>query len=201
MKLTNEWLYFTDAIDGSTCEKLIMLGQNKFESAQIAEDGLRKGKDGVKEGRRKSKVVWVREKWVYDLMAPFMKTANEKSGWNFDVTACEIFQLTKYEKGDFFKWHVDGSSDSLSAYDKTKNKILQKNVRKISMTVLLNEDYEGGEFQFGFFNRGEVSISNPKFSTNGSVIFFPSFMHHQVAPVTEGIRYSLVGWFIGPPFK
>ena len=108
MKLTNEWLYFTDAIDGSTCEKLIMLGKNKFESAQIAEDGLRKGKDGVKEGRRKSKVVWVREKWVYDLMAPFMKTANEKSGWNFDVTACEIFQLTKYEKGDFLNGTLMG---------------------------------------------------------------------------------------------
>ena len=60
---------------------------------------------------------------------------------------------------------------------------------------------QGGEFQFGFFHRGEASISSPKFSTKGSIIFFPSFMPHQVAPVTEGVRYSLVAWFVGPPFK
>ena len=201
MKLINEWLCLTNVVSDSMCEKLITLGKNKFESAQIADDGLRKGKGGVKEERRKSKVVWIGEQWVYDLISPFMKEANKKSGWNFDITACEAFQLTKYEKGDFFKWHIDGHSDSLSTYDKPENKILHNTVRKISMTVLLNDDYEGGEFQFGSFNRGEVSVSNPKFSTKGSIIFFPSFMHHQVAPVTEGIRYSLVAWFVGPSFK
>ena len=69
------------------------------------------------------------------------------------------------------------------------------------MTILLNDDYEGGNFQFGFFNKGDVSITTPEFSTRGSIIFFPSFMHHQVAPVTKGTRYSLVAWFLGPSFK
>ena len=34
----------------------------------------------------------------------------------------------------------------------------------------------------------------------GSIIVFPSFINHRVAPVTKGTRYSLVAWFVGPPF-
>ena len=37
-------------------------------------------------------------------------------------------------------------------------------------------------------------------ATAGSVIVFPSSMEHRVAPVTKGIRYSVVCWFLGPPF-
>ena len=34
----------------------------------------------------------------------------------------------------------------------------------------------------------------------GSIIIFPSFMMHQVTPITKGIRNSLVLWAYGPPF-
>jgi PKHD-type hydroxylase len=34
----------------------------------------------------------------------------------------------------------------------------------------------------------------------GSVIVFPSDTEHRVTPVTKGIRYSLVAWFLGPPY-
>ena len=212
VKLINDWYYFIDAIDDSTCEKLITLGQNNFTKAVVGNDikpteeerikgrnVLYKGTENKK--RRKSKVAWVEEQWVYDLINPFMAEANEKSGWNFDITSSESPQLTKYEKDDFFGWHIDGYSDSLSTYDLPKNKFLDKNVRKVSMTILLIDDYEGGNFEFGFFNSGEVSVSKPKFSTRGSIIFFPSFINHQVTPVTEGTRYSLVAWFLGPHFR
>ena len=33
----------------------------------------------------------------------------------------------------------------------------------------------------------------------GDIIFFTSGMEHRVAPVTKGVRYSLVNWFVGPP--
>lgn len=214
MKLINDWYYFINAVDDSVCEKLIVLGKNKFMKGEVGKDIEPTEEERVKgrnilyaedaevdKKRRQSKVAWVDEDWVYNLINPFMAEANNKSGWNFDITACETPQLTKYEKDDFFGWHIDGHSDSLSAYNLPKNKFLDKNVRKISMTILLNDDYEGGNFQFGFFNRGDVSIANPKFSTKGSIIFFPSFINHQVAHIIKGIRYSLVAWFVGPPFK
>jgi PKHD-type hydroxylase len=35
----------------------------------------------------------------------------------------------------------------------------------------------------------------------GSIMFFPSFLLHRVAEVTEGKRKSLVGWVTGPKFR
>jgi len=35
----------------------------------------------------------------------------------------------------------------------------------------------------------------------GQAVFFASFIRHRVAPVTKGIRRSLVMWFGGPAFK
>ena len=69
------------------------------------------------------------------------------------------------------------------------------------MTVLLNDDYEGGEFQFATYNQEKCTIDTAKFNKTGSIIVFPSDMEHRVAPVTKGIRYSLVIWFLGPPFR
>ena len=69
------------------------------------------------------------------------------------------------------------------------------------MTILLNSNYSGGEFQFCSYRQREEVISTPEIGGTGTVIVFPSAMDHQVKPVTKGIRYSLVGWFLGPPFK
>ena len=35
----------------------------------------------------------------------------------------------------------------------------------------------------------------------GSIIVFPSFFTHRVAPVTKGTRLSLVAWVSGPLFR
>ena len=35
----------------------------------------------------------------------------------------------------------------------------------------------------------------------GSIIVFPSDVWHRVKPVTKGVRYSLVVWHLGHPFK
>ena len=35
----------------------------------------------------------------------------------------------------------------------------------------------------------------------GDVLLFPSFTQHQITPITKGIRYSLVSWVSGPPWR
>ena len=35
----------------------------------------------------------------------------------------------------------------------------------------------------------------------GTIIVFPSFINHQVTPITKGKRESLVNWSIGLPFQ
>ena len=39
------------------------------------------------------------------------------------------------------------------------------------------------------------------FKNRGTAIFFPSYVLHEVKPVTKGLRYSLVIWVTGPKFK
>jgi PKHD-type hydroxylase len=69
--------------------------------------------------------------------------------------------------------------------------------RKLSLTLLLNDDFEGGEFQVND-GKEEMAITVPM--NKGRVVLFPSFMIHRVKPVTKGVRKSLVVWVLGPKF-
>ena len=86
------------------------------------------------------------------------------------------YELLKYEVGQFYKSHVDSFKDR---------------PRAVSCSFALNDDYEGGEF--AFFER-ELVYRIKK----GSCIMFPSnFMYpHEIMPVTKGVRYSIVTWFV-----
>jgi predicted 2-oxoglutarate/Fe(II)-dependent dioxygenase YbiX len=55
----------------------------------------------------------------------------------------------------------------------------------------LNDNFEGGEFSF--FDE-DLRYKIPK----GAALMFPSnFMYpHQIMPVTKGVRYSIITWFI-----
>ena len=70
------------------------------------------------------------------------------------------------------------------------------------------DEYEGGNLKFDFGPHASVGAGfNKRFHEceeirpKGSIIVFPSYMHHQVTPVTKGTRYSLVMWSLGKPFR
>jgi len=86
------------------------------------------------------------------------------------------YELLRYKEGQFYTEHTDFS---------------KSRPRTVSCSFALNDDYEGGEW--AFFNREKV-IKVPK----GAVVLFPSnFMYpHEIMPVTKGIRYSIVTWFV-----
>lgn len=86
------------------------------------------------------------------------------------------YELLRYKEGQFYTQHTDSFKDR---------------PRAVSCSFALNDDYEGGEW--GFFNR-ETVIKAPK----GSAILFPSnFMYpHEIMPVTRGVRYSIITWFV-----
>ena len=210
MQLTNEWFFWTSALDKKTCNKIKALGKDDFSAAEVdtkkeisdeERKTGRKKEPGKDKKARISDVSWTNEQWVIDLVWPYMMEANERAGWNFDITGVESMQITKYKPGWFYAWHGDGPSDCLSVYKMPGNKFLDGKVRKLSMTILLNGNYKGGEFQFAGYNKLECNAETPDFKNAGSIIVFPSFMEHQVTPVTKGTRYSLVAWFVGPPFK
>jgi PKHD-type hydroxylase len=72
-------------------------------------------------------------------------------------------------------------------------------VRKLSISIQLtnHEEYEGGELIL--YDGGEEGVTMHK--TQGTLVIFPSYVLHEVMPVTKGERNSLVTWVTGNQFK
>jgi len=167
---------------------------------------------------RDSEVCFFNYDWCYDLVMPYVHKANKEAGWNFDIEFAEDFQFTKYHPDGFYGWHVDGGGDMYSSYlpldentKKEKGRLYspfsnwQGKCRKLSVTINLNspDEYEGGKlkFDYGPHTNDERYHECDEIKPQGSIIVFPSFMYHQVTPVTRGTRYSLVLWALGNPFR
>ena len=243
------------------------------KTGNIAQANMTKekaAKKGIKESDgyvRDSSIAWLSDKWLYDMLHPYIHEANNKAGWNYEWNFSEACQFTKYEPGQFYGWHADGSSDWPNMYKPTlkgkdgklkicklitnekgtdyvmeqdefgnsdpkveitdqdcpvrkkkdlwgkdvpvsgwsDNKYMWGKVRKLSMTINLTtpDQYKGGNLKFDFgphAGRGRFKTCQ-EIRPQGSIIVFPSFIQHQVTPVTSGTRYSLVLWSLGKPFK
>jgi PKHD-type hydroxylase len=145
------------------------------------------GKDGasvVDENLRRSNVFWVENHSPIGCVAQtYINMANKYANWNFDLTYCEDIQITKYDSVNegFYDWHLD--------INNFPNKI-----RKLSISIILNDSFEGGAFEF---RKSGLDVTLKK----GSILVFPSYLEHIVAPVNSGVRYSAVTWYSGPHFK
>jgi predicted 2-oxoglutarate/Fe(II)-dependent dioxygenase YbiX len=64
--------------------------------------------------------------------------------------------------------------------------------RKITFTLMLNDDFEGGQFEL----LGNTYIEKER----GKLLVLPSFLPHRITQVTSGVRYAIFGWFYGPNF-
>ena len=189
MLKSNYYWYWDKEISHEICQKLIKIGEGNWEKAKIFGDT-------TPYNIRKSDVVWIRGQWVYDLIWKYMSAANEQAGWKYNIIAAEDCQITRYTKDGFYSWHKDGIGSHNDVHNEPdSNEFLHGNTRKLSMSIILNSNFEGGDFEMRDLDNRVPRLEE------GSIIVFPSFIEHRVAPVTKGIRYSLVAWFVGPPFK
>ena len=132
--------------------------------------------------------------WIFDKLNFIIQSANEMF-YGFELNGYDSFQYTTYDasKNGKYEWHIDmtlGNIDNSSIFE----------TRKLSLSLLLNRpeiDYEGGNFEINTGNQNQPIQVENKF---GRSILFPSFVCHRVAPVTKGIRKSLVVWVTGPKF-
>jgi predicted 2-oxoglutarate/Fe(II)-dependent dioxygenase YbiX len=90
------------------------------------------------------------------------------------------YDLLRYETGQFYKAHTDRSAQF---------------PRVLSLSLGLNDDYEGGEFRF--FEEDYKEGYEFKLLAGQALMFPSNFMYpHQIRPVTRGTRYSMVTWFL-----
>lgn len=122
--------------------------------------------------------------WIYDRIAEATLKLNNET-YQFELETCTDFQLARYRPGQHYQWHSDLGAKGYSR-------------RKLSVVVLLSDpsEYEGSKLQFGGDEFTRDADINP-----GDAVFFPSWVRHRVTPVTTGVRWSLVGWWLGAPFR
>ena len=97
-----------------------------------------------------------------------------------DLSTARIttIEALKYEVGGHYDFHVDHFAT---------------NPRTMSMILLCNNDYEGGEL--GFANPDTTGELLVPVKPNRLIIWPSNFLFpHGVKPITKGTRYSVVGW-------
>lgn len=140
---------------------------------------------------RRSQVSWMNKTpdtaWIFDKLGHVAASLNAQF-YRFDLSGfSEALQLTNYdhsEKG-MYGWHQDYGGKLRPS-------------RKLSMVLQLTDpsQYEGGNLQI--LTGGEPQNVRKQ---RGLIAVFPSYVLHQVTPVTSGSRQSLVTWVSGPAFK
>ena len=139
---------------------------------------------------RSAKVSWLNESYKLSTeLNHFIYSANKL--YNFSIKEFEPLQYTVYNEGDHYDWHIDTHSKPY------KNDM----IRKLSFTLCLNDEYEGGNFYIWDADpRKKEIITKTIKLKKGEMLVFPSHLWHKVDKVIKGIRKSLVGWVVGTPF-
>ena len=143
------------------------------------------------ESTRKTKLNWLPLQHKFNkILSEYVTKANTIM-YHYDIGKFTPCQFARYDVGDFYNYHQD-SGHNIVEYE--------KETRKLSMTLQLSDPdtYEGGQF---FFYNGNKEEEEPEIQKQGSILVFDSRMWHRVAPVTKGVRYSLVSWVLGPHFR
>lgn len=175
------YAYWEDAFSPLECESIVKMGLEKGLSSGLAID------ETVKKIRHSS-VSWIgvskESDWIYKRCSEISIDLNNRF-FGFDLFGMtEDFQFTQYKSpGERYGKHLDIGRGNIP--------------RKLSLVLQLSDpkDYEGGEL---ILHLSEEPTVVPK--KQGYVTIFPSFVLHEVTPVTSGTRHSLVSWISGKPF-
>lgn len=171
----------------------LLLAQPEWLSLQSGCVGGSSDQSILNSGIRESKICWLGLKPelmnIWQNLATVTTKVNSQF-FQFDLTGFhEHIQLSVYTETQqgHYDWHTDAGPNDDGV------------PRKLSMAMLLSDpsEFEGGEFQVKTTSDETVTLECKK----GRAWFFPSYTLHRVAPVTKGIRRSLVLWIGGPPFR
>jgi len=117
---------------------------------------------------------------VRELLDVFLQDTDDLIGdfkrvWNLALCHDEGFRVIRYQNKAEYRIHHDHS---------------EHNARALSYVAFLNDDFEGGQLEFPYF---DLTVKPEA----GKVILFPSnFPYSHIAhPVQDGSKYSMVTWY------
>jgi PKHD-type hydroxylase len=172
-------------LDAIGTERAKVLGQEKHEDPDFV-DKIRRC--GVKFHSPSAD-----NGWIFQRLNDVISKLNAQF-YGFDLNGYEAFQYTVYDSSEqgMYDWHMDSclGTDGLPAD--------MNEPRKLSLSMLVNDDFQGGEFQISLGDQTRpTTLDIPR----GRIMAFPSFVAHRVKPVTQGYRKSIVVWVTGPKFR
>jgi len=170
-------------LSNATCQRII--DEHKNDKNLLVSGRVQKDGEFVDDTTTRDVDAWIINEdnaWIDDIVANTTYTALEYLKYDV-VGLLERPQLLRYKtssKG--YTWHTDLGEKEAS-------------IRKISISINLNNGYEGGALSF--FSNGLYKLQMHK----GLSVAFPSFLSHMVEPIKKGERWSLVAWISGHPFR
>lgn len=189
------WQLFPSAVTPAECANLVKAGLEMIPSPATVGHG---GSPGVNKNIRVSETAWF-QRWDPRFMPLFHRLhlmGKQANAWAFGLDLDDFYeiQFTVYDsknQGHYHK-HIDNCWKPAPGKDERMYE------RKMSMVLQLSapDSYTGGRLELD-----EDPLPEGMFTGQGDVIFFPSWNPHAVTPVTDGIRYSLVAWFMGPKVR
>jgi SM-20-related protein len=114
--------------------------------------------------------------------------------FDLQLTECEEPQFLRYREGDFFVAHQDGNTGLLR---------LETERRRVSIVIFLSRESDvpeegthcGGSLVFTSLRAGPGDDRFRMVAEPGTLVAFRSETTHEVTPVTNGERYSIVSWY------
>ncbi|WP_378176778.1 prolyl hydroxylase family protein [Aquimarina sp. SS2-1] len=152
------------------CDHFIEKGEQvSFEEAKVSIDGRQVRIKGIRNNQR----IMFKDKLLADKIWKKIEPYVQLSFGSYKVNDLnEMFRIYKYEKGQRFKMHRDGS------YERN-----EKECSFFSFLIYLNDDFEGGDT---YFENGITVI--PKL---GDALLFHHPLRHEGKPIVSGVKYVL----------
>jgi PKHD-type hydroxylase len=172
---------FPDFLSTDECHLVL-----KYFDALDANKG-RVGGNVLRKKVRDSQVRWLNlsdqpgSHWVFEKIRSAIDHFNsEGTISSISGVQSNSIQLTEYGESGLYGWHQDYGAGRNSR-------------RRITASIQLDqpEFYEGGDLEL---RTPEGVVVIPK--KQGSLVVFTSNTYHQVRPITNGKRRSLVAWFV-----
>ena len=184
ISLQMNWIgYYENIVSNDLCDKIINYCDN-IKPLQKSTYSTSDGKSDRSDERVKMDDGWFRngEQYYKEIRECFMSALKEYQKKHTDCVCQRYtdFRLNKYSEGGFMSRHIDNIHHS---HGQTYG------YPQLTSLLMLNDDYEGGDF---------IVASNEFKTKKGSAIVFPSnFMFpHAVTKVKKGTRYSIVTWLM-----
>ena len=152
MQLLNHCWIYPSAVPKRICNHIIAEGlQYSSSGAETGASMNLKKSPSLKKNKslkkiRDSEVSFFQDnKWINDLMNPYVVDANIQSKWNFNINTSEKYQFTKYGLNQHYGWHQDGFGHPFPPGHEHAGLI-----RKLSFSLVLSDkiDYTGGDYIF-----------------------------------------------------